>query len=131
MKIAGWIMSGLLVAFLVLVSGIPKFIEWEGRDEMFEKMGFTVSLVQKIGVVEIVLALLFLVPRAAFLAAILLTAYLGGATLTHVRAGEDFYFPILTGIFMWIALGLRQPDIFSLAIGAPIKRSTAGEIEQG
>ncbi len=56
-----------------------------------------------------------LIPRTAFIAAILLTAYLGGATATHVRVGEPFFFPIIIGIVVWIALGLRKPAVFRLA----------------
>lgn len=116
-RLAGWILSGLLAAFLIGPSAIGKFVEWEGKAEMFDKMGLTVELVKKIGVVEIVIALLFLVPQTAFVAAILLTGYLGGAVLTHLRIGEPIFMPIIIGILVWVALGLRVPEIFKLAFG--------------
>ncbi len=50
-------------------------------------------------------------------AAILLTGYLGGAVGTHLRVGDPFFFPIIIGVLVWVGLGLRQPTIFSLAIG--------------
>lgn len=117
-SIVGWVMSGLLSAFLILASASGKFVEWEGKAEMFDKLGFSSELMAKIGVLEVLLAVLILIPRASFLGAILLTAYLGGATVTHLRVGEAFFFPILVGVFLWIALGLRRPEIFSLAIGS-------------
>jgi hypothetical protein len=43
----------------------------------------------------------------------------GGATATHVRIGEEFFFPIVIGVIAWIALGMRQPDVFRLAPGNP------------
>ncbi len=49
----------------------------------------------KIGVVEIIITILYLIPRTSFVGAILLTAYLGGATEVHVRANESFPFPII------------------------------------
>ncbi|MBX3414686.1 MAG: DoxX family protein [Pirellulales bacterium] len=119
-RIIGWVLSVLISLFLIGASGVPKFIEWEGKAEMFDKMGVTNDLIMKIGVLEIALALLFLVPRAGFVAAILLTGYLGGAVMTHVRISDLFYFPILLGIVMWIALGLRQPGIFTLALGKQV-----------
>lgn len=70
-----------------------------------------------IGVVEVALALLILIPRTTFLGALLLTAYLGGATATHVRVGDPFFFPIGIGIFLWIAIALRIPAILPLALG--------------
>lgn len=118
MKKAGWVLSVLLVLFLIGASAMGKFTQWEGKAEMFSKMGWTEELMFKIGIVEVVIALMFLVPRTAFVAAILLAAYLGGATATHVRVGEAFYFPIVMGILVWVALGLRQPDVFRLAFGA-------------
>jgi len=116
-RITGWVLSLLVSLFLIGASGVPKFMEWEGKAEMFDKMGVTTDLIMKIGVLEIALALLFLVPRAGFLAAILLTGYLGGAVMTHVRIGDPFYFPIIIGVVMWISLGLRQPEVFALALG--------------
>lgn len=117
MKITGWVLSVLLVLFLIGASAVGKFTEWEGKAEMFAKMGWTEDVMFKIGIVEVAIAILFLIPRTAFVAAILLAAYLGGATATHVRAGEPFFFPILIGVVAWIALGLRMPDVFRLAIG--------------
>lgn len=93
-------------------------MDFEGRDKMFEHLGYTTDVLFKVGIVEVALAVLFLVPRAGFLAAILLTAYLGGATATHVRVGDAFFFPIIIGVVLWIALGLRRPEIFLMAIGA-------------
>lgn len=81
----------------------------------------------KIGVAEVIVTLLFLVPRTSFVGGILVTAYLGGATATHVRVGDPFYFPIIAGVLVWIALGLRRPEIFSLAVGSAVspKETTA------
>lgn len=116
-RIAGWILSGIVAAFLIGASGVPKFVDFPGKTEMFEKMGFTVELMYKIGALEIALAILYLIPRTAFIATILLTGYLGGAVVTHVRVGEPFVFPVITGILAWIGCGLRIPTIFSLSLG--------------
>jgi len=115
-RVIGWILSILISLFLIGPSAMGKFLDWEGKPEMMQKMGFTVDLMKKIGVLEIILAILFLIPRSAFIGAILLTGYLGGATVTHLRMGEPFFMPVLIGIFVWIALGLRNPTIFKLAL---------------
>ncbi len=31
-------------------------------------------------------------------------AYVGGATATHVRMGEPFFFPVVFGVLVWAAL---------------------------
>lgn len=116
----GWVMSGLLAAFLILASAGGKFTEWEGKAEMFDKIGYSTELMTRIGIVEVILAVLILIPRTSFIGALLLTAYLGGATATHVRVGEPFFVPIIIGVVLWISLGLRRPEIFSLAVGSPV-----------
>ena len=116
-RIAGWILSVLVSVFLAAASAPGKFIEWEGKAAMFEHLGYTQELITKIGVLEIVLAVLFLIPQTAFVAAILLTGYLGGATATHVRVGDPFFIPIVMGVVLWIGLGLRRPQVFALAFG--------------
>ena len=126
-RIAGWVLSFLLATFLIVTSAMGKFTEWEGKAEMFEKMGWSEDTIFRIGIVEIVIAVLFLVPRTAFIAAILLAAYLGGAVATHVRINDAFWFPIVIGIVAWIALGLRQPGVFRLALGQSDRPATTKE----
>jgi hypothetical protein len=124
-SIAGWVMSVLLALFLIVPSAGGKFVDWEGKETMFEHLGYSTEMMTRIGFVEIVVALLILIPRTAFIGGILLTAYLGGAIATHVRVGDPYFMPVLMGIYLWIALGLRRPEIFSLAFGV----GTAGSDE--
>jgi len=86
---------------------------------MFSKMGWSNEVMFKIGVVEVAIAILFLIPRTAFIGAILLSAYLGGAVATHVRVGDSFVPPIVIAVVMWIALGLRDKRVFELAFQSP------------
>lgn len=115
--IAGWMLSVLLAAFLCLASASGKFVDFPNKEEMFAKLGWSIDVMFYIGVVEVAIAILFLIPRSAFVAAILLSAYLGGATATHVRVGEPFFIPVIFGILAWVALGLRDRRVFQLAVG--------------
>jgi hypothetical protein len=127
LKLAGWILSILLLLFMCF-SASGKFLDWEGKEEMFAKMGFTTELMYRIGVLEVAVAVLFLIPRTAFLGAILLTGYLGGAVVTHLRVNDPAYFPVIIGVVVWIALGLRNPLIFLLALGQqPVIRTNASD----
>ncbi|MBS0264365.1 MAG: DoxX family protein [Planctomycetes bacterium] len=114
--ITGWVLTGLVGLFLIGASGIPKFMDWPGKNEMMDKMGIPLSLLPTIGVIEIAVTLLYLVPRTSFLGAILITGYLGGAILTHVRISDPWVFPVIIGVLTWVALGLRHPVIFKLAL---------------
>lgn len=119
-RIAGVFLSGLIAVFLIGLSGVSKFIDWPGKAEMNKHMGIDTNLMPAIGTIEIVFTLLFLIPRTSFLGAILLTAYLGGAIMTHLRVGDPWFFPIIIGVFLWVTLGIRNPAIFSLALGKSV-----------
>jgi len=121
-RITGWILTGLIGLFLIVGSGVPKFIDFPGKTEMFDKLGITADLSPVLGVIEIGVAILFLIPRTSFIGAILVTGYLGGAVWTHLRVGDPWFFPIIIGVVMWVALGLRQPVIFALALGKSLEQ---------
>ena len=57
-------------------------------------------------------------PRTAFLGALLLTAYLGGAVATHLRVGSPLVgytlFGVYLGIMLWGGLWLRDSRIRAL-----------------
>jgi uncharacterized membrane protein YphA (DoxX/SURF4 family) len=121
-RITGWILTGLVGLFLIGASGVPKFIDFPGKKEMFDHLGIPPAIAPVLGVIEITVTVLFLIPRTSFLGAILVTGYLGGAVWTHLRVGDPWFFPIIIGVLMWVALGLRQPEIFKLAMG--LKKSS-------
>jgi uncharacterized membrane protein YphA (DoxX/SURF4 family) len=117
--ITGWVLSVLVTLFLIGASGVPKFINWDGKEEMMGKLGLPLSLLPYIGVVEIACAVLFIIPRTCFIGAILLTGYLGGATFAHVRINDQFFMPIVMGVIAWTSLGLRYPVIFQWTFNGP------------
>lgn len=124
--IIGWVLTVLVGFFLIVASGIPKFIDFPGKKEMFDHMGIAADLSPTLGVIEIAAAVLFLIPRTAFVGAILVTGYLGGAVWAHLRVGDPWFFPIIIGVVMWVAIGLRQPVILSLAMGKSLLPPNSG-----
>lgn len=121
MKITGWVLSILIAAMMIFLSAPGKFMDFEGKEEMFAKMGWGIEVMKTIGVIEIAVAILYLIPRTAFIGAVLVTAYLGGAIATHVRINDHFIFPVIMGVLVWVALGLRDGRIFTTAFTAPPK----------
>ena len=113
--IIGWVLSALVGLFLIGGSGVPKFLDFPGKGEMMEHLGIPLAILPKIAVLEIAVAVLYLIPRTAFLGAILTTGYLGGAVFTHLRVGDPWFFPILIGVIAWVGLSLRHPILFALA----------------
>ncbi len=109
----GYIMSALPVLMLVM-SATMKFLKPPDVLEGFEHLGYPVSLAIPLGIVELGCTILYVIPQTSVLGAILLTAYLGGATATHVRVEEAFFIPIVLGILIWGGLFLRDPRIRNL-----------------
>jgi hypothetical protein len=128
-RIIGWTLTVLVGLFLIGVSGVPKFLDFPGKGEMMAKLQIPLNLLTTLGVIEVSVAVLYLIPRTAFLGAILTTGYLGGALWTHLRVDDTWYFPIIIGVLMWTGLALRRPAIFRLLFGqesAAAPRSDAG-----
>ena len=110
---AGRIMSALPVLML-LFSGVMKLVKPAPVVEEFARLGYPDSVTLGIGILEIVCTVVYVIPRTSMLGAILLTGYLGGATATHVRIGDPFFFPIVFGVLVWGGLFLRDDRLRAL-----------------
>jgi len=68
-----------------------------------------------IGVIELALYALYLVPKTRYLGGLLMLAYLGGAVATHLHAGDGmFLVPVLVGVVGWLGLYLRDRKLRAL-----------------
>jgi len=52
--------------------------------------------------------------ETSVLGAILLTGYLGGATLAQLRVGDPFFAPMVLGVLLWGGLFLRDQRLRAL-----------------
>ena len=114
----GRVISTLLVS-LLLFSGAMKLTKSADVLAEFDRLGYSDSVILGIGILEIACALVYAVPRTSVLGAILLTGYLGGATASHVRIGDQFFGPVLLGVLVWLGLYLRDPRLRALI---PLRR---------
>jgi ABC-type Fe3+-siderophore transport system permease subunit len=87
-------------------------------------LGYQESHVVGIGILMLVCTLVYIIPQTSVLGAILLTAYLGGAVATHVRAGSPLFpiiFTITFGLLVWLGLYLREPRLHVLV---PLRKAS-------
>ncbi|MDP9812147.1 hypothetical protein J2W42_005017 [Rhizobium tibeticum] len=84
--VTGTVMSGLIVAFLVF-DGAIKLVPIAPVTETMTALGYSGDpmLARGLGIVTLLCALLYAIPRTSVLGAILLTGLLGGAIATHLR----------------------------------------------
>ena len=85
-----------------------------------KQLGYSAAAMQWLAFVEIACVLLYAIPQTAVFGALLLTAYFGGATATHVRLGQPFFAPIIVCIVVWAGLYLREPRLSALL---PLRKS--------
>ena len=109
----GWVMS-VLPCLLLVFSAVMKLVHPPPLDEGFTHLGLPVSLAFGLGILELGCTVVYLIPRTAVLGAILLTGYLGGAILTHLRVGDPYYTQIILGVVIWGGLYLRDSRLRAL-----------------
>lgn len=109
----GRILSAVPVLFLIM-SAVMKLSRRPEVVEGFKKFGFPEDALLPIGLVESLCVVLYLVPWTRVLGAVLLTGYLGGAIVTHVRVGDNFFAPLAMGVLLWLGLFLRVPRLGAL-----------------
>jgi uncharacterized membrane protein YphA (DoxX/SURF4 family) len=111
----GRVMSGLVIAFMLMASAFPKLFMPELATESMQQLGWNAKHLQLIAIIEIVGALLYAVPRTAALGAVFLTGLLGGAVATHLRIENPLFshtlFPLYVGALMWGGLWLRNAQV--------------------
>jgi hypothetical protein len=110
---AGRVISGLCVAALTM-SAVMKFLQPPMLLEEMARFEIPTTKLIVIGVIELICVLLYAIPRTAALGAVLLTGYLGGATLTHLRIDDPIFGPVVIGIFVWLGLWFRDARVRSL-----------------
>ncbi len=108
-RIAAWSLTGL-ITFVFVASAVAKLAKADAVVQMFDKWGLS-NQVLLIGVGELVSAVLFLIPRTTSLGLLLLSAYLGGAIVTHMQNGESYFGPAVLLLLVWVAGYLRHPEL--------------------
>jgi hypothetical protein len=112
-KIAGWVVGGLVAAFMLLDAGV-KFAKPPAVAEAFQRTGWPMDLAVTLGVILLTCTVLYLIPKTAVLGAILLTGYLGGAVATNLRLHNpafNTFFPIVFGALAWVGVWLRERKV--------------------
>lgn len=125
---AGWIMTALLLLFLLPASVAPKFLHASAAADALAELDWPTRYLLLLGVIELAGLVLFVIPRTSLLGTILMTGLLGGAIASHLRAGSPMFshtlFGVYLGLFMWIALWLRSERLRALL---PWERGPAAE----
>ena len=120
--IAGWTLTGLFTAFMVMDVGM-KLARLPIVEETGQQLHLPAGSGLPIGIVEAVIVILYLVPRTSVLGVVLITALMGGTAGVHLVNGNPWPSHILFGpylaVFAWGGLWLRDARLRLLF---PIRR---------
>jgi hypothetical protein len=104
-----------LPVLALLFSGIMKLVKPPSVVQGLAQFGYPGSLIVVIGILEVGCTAVYLIPRTRVLGAILMTAFLGGATASNVRMGSPlFVVPVILGVLVWLGLFLRESRLRAL-----------------
>jgi DoxX-like family len=116
----GWALSGLAIVFLGTDAGakllVPAMMAAYTPPQL--RIPTDPNFYRLLGSILAICTALYAIPRTAFLGALLLTAYLGGAVATHLAAGSPLVsntlFGVYLGVAVWGGLYLREPVLRAL-----------------
>ena len=123
----------------VTVKGVH-FLQEDSPDEIgkalqefvksVRSMGFDGHKLMFIAVLEVLSALLFLIPFTRSIGLLMASAYLGGAVATHVGHDQPFIQPAIVVAVLWLGACLRHPQIL-WSFMQPMRATTQLPLQAG
>jgi hypothetical protein len=111
---ASYALSAFVILFLLADAGVSLFAPHLLADVQAQ-VGFPAELSQLLGVIMVIFAVVFAIPRTAAIGAILISAFAGGAICTHLRVGEigtpPQFIAAALAVVAWLSLWLRNADV--------------------
>lgn len=111
---AGRILSAIPVLFLLMDASF-KLLATPEAIQSTTALGWSGTILEPLGILQLVCLGVYLWPRTAILGAVLWTGYLGGAIATHVRVENPWFshvlFPVYVAVLLWGGLYLRDPRL--------------------
>lgn len=124
MRWAGWMITGLVVAFLLL-DAIMKLLALPVVTEASTSLGWRsdAGTARALGAILLISTMMYAASPTSVFGAVLLTGYLGGAVAAHVRVANPLFthvlFGVYVGVLLWGGLYLRDARLRALL---PLRR---------
>lgn len=87
-----------------------KLIGGQNAAEMAKGLGGNTNLMI-LGILELSIVALWLIPRTAVLATLLAAAYIGGAMAVHFVNNQSILIPAIIQIVIWLVATYRFPEL--------------------
>jgi hypothetical protein len=126
MRRTGWLLSGLVIAFLLADAG-GTLLAIEPLKKATLEIGYPLGLMWLIGALSLFCLVLYAIPATCVLGAIVLTGFLGGAIASHLRVAgtltPEMIVSLTLGVLAWGGLWLRDAR---LRVLIPRRRDVPG-----
>jgi hypothetical protein len=120
MNWARWLgrLISALVALVMIADGVTGLLRPSLIETVMAGDGWPPRTVFPIAIMALTGGILYAIPRTAFLGAIVVTGFMGGALAVHLRVTGALIWPevvnIALGALAWIGLLLRDPRVRDL-----------------
>jgi hypothetical protein len=115
-SITGWVLT-VLITLLFIFSAFAKLKGGEEVAKGVATMGITMDTIRIIGIVELLCALLFVIPRTGILGTLLIASYGGGIIATHLEHQLPILVPVLLQCVIFITAVIRFPELSERLMG--------------
>lgn len=113
----GWILSGIVIAFLALDFGATAMGAQAVKSATLA-IGFPLRLMWVVGALQLACLVLYAIPATSVLGAIILTGFLGAAVFSHLRVTgtvtADIVVGLALGVLAWGGLWCRDSRVRAL-----------------
>jgi len=128
MRRTGWILSGMVIAFMIADAG-GTLLAIEPLKRATLEVGYPLDLMWLIGTLSLICLVLYAIPATSVLGAIILTGFLGGAITSHLRVAgtltPEMIVSLILGLLAWGGLWLRDAR---LRVLIPRRRDVPGSV---
>jgi len=111
MRLSGWILSGVVIAFMVADAG-ANLLAIEPIKKAMLETGYPLDQSRLIGVLALICVVLYAIAATSVLGAIILTGFLGGAITSHLRVAgtltPEMILSVILGVLAWGGLWFRD-----------------------
>lgn len=107
----------ILLAFVLVGSGMAKLSGGEQAEEIAKNVG-GMEHVTLLGILEVLIAAIWIPKRTGVLGFLLGTAYFGGAIAVHFVSGQSPMAPMIIQALLWIAAVIRFPELLTRIKGS-------------
>ena len=101
----------LLAAAVFLFSAAGKLTQAQQVRDTLTHAGIPESAIVPIGILELTLLALYLIPPTSIFGMLMLTGYLGGAIVVHLILRQSIVLPLLVGVFVDLGAYLRFEEL--------------------